>query len=34
MSWLKLGLRDELTLIIRGGIALAEHVPKAIICGV
>ena len=29
----KLGLRDELTLIIRGGIALAEHVPKAIICG-
>jgi len=29
----KMGLRDELTLIIRGGIALAEHVPKAIICG-
>ena len=29
----KLGLRDELTLIIRGGIGLAEHVPKAIICG-
>ena len=29
----KAGLRDELTLIIRGGIALAEHVPKAIICG-
>jgi len=29
----KLGSRDELTLIIRGGIALAEHVPKAIICG-
>jgi len=29
----KLGIRDELTLIIRGGIALAEHVPKAIICG-
>ena len=27
------GVRDELTLIIRGGIALAEHVPKAIICG-
>ena len=29
----KLGIRDELTLIVRGGIALAEHVPKAIICG-
>jgi ferredoxin len=29
----KLGVRDELTLIVGGGIALAEHVPKAIICG-
>ncbi len=29
----KRGLRDEVTLIVRGGIALAEHVPKAIICG-
>jgi hypothetical protein len=27
------GLRDEVTLIISGGIALAEHMAKAIICG-
>jgi hypothetical protein len=27
------GLRDEITLIASGGIALAEHVAKAIICG-
>lgn len=27
------GLRDELTLIISGGIGLAEHMAKAIICG-
>jgi ferredoxin len=27
------GLRDELTLVASGGIALAEHVPKAILCG-
>jgi len=26
-------LRDEVTLISSGGITLAEHVPKAIICG-
>lgn len=26
-------LRDEITLIASGGITLAEHVPKAIICG-
>ena len=26
-------LRDEVTLIASGGITLAEHVPKAIICG-
>jgi len=26
-------LRDELTLIVSGGIILVEHVPKAIICG-
>ena len=25
--------RDQVTLIISGGIALAEHLPKAIICG-
>jgi len=30
----KEGLRDEVTLIASGGITLAEHVPKAIICGV
>ena len=27
------GVRDELTLIVSGGIALAEHVAKTIICG-
>ncbi|HBZ56871.1 MAG TPA: hypothetical protein DEO88_15825 [Syntrophobacteraceae bacterium] len=26
-------LRDEVTLLMSGGIALAEHVPKALICG-
>jgi imidazole glycerol phosphate synthase subunit HisF len=26
-------LRDEVTLIVSGGITRAEHVPKAIICG-
>jgi hypothetical protein len=29
----KAGLRDEVTLIASGGIALAEHLAKAIICG-
>jgi hypothetical protein len=29
----KAGLRDEITLIVGGGIALAEHMAKAIICG-
>ena len=27
------GIRDRITLIASGGITLAEHVPKAIICG-
>jgi hypothetical protein len=27
------GIRDEITVIISGGIALAEHMAKAIICG-
>jgi len=27
------GLRDAVTLLVSGGIALAEHVPKALICG-
>ena len=27
------GLRDEITLIVAGGIALAEHMAKAILCG-
>jgi ferredoxin len=27
------GIRDEVTLVISGGIALAEHMAKAIICG-
>jgi hypothetical protein len=26
-------VRDEVTLLVSGGIALAEHVPKGIICG-
>ncbi len=32
-SLVKESLRDEVTLIVSGGITLAEHVPKAIICG-
>ncbi len=27
-------IRDEVTIIFSGGIAMAEHVPKAMICGV
>jgi len=27
------GIRDEVTLIVSGGIALAEHMAKSIICG-
>ncbi len=27
------GIRDEMTIIVSGGIALAEHMAKAIICG-
>jgi len=27
------GIRDEVTLVTSGGIATAEHVPKAIVCG-
>ena len=27
------GIRDEITLVISGGIALAEHLAKSIICG-
>jgi len=29
----KEALRDDVTLLVSGGITLAEHVPKAIICG-
>src|SRR5439155_1601223 len=29
----KEGLRDQVTIIASGGITLAEHVPKTIICG-
>jgi ferredoxin len=29
----KESIRDQVTLIMSGGIALAEHLPKAIICG-
>jgi glutamate synthase domain-containing protein 2 len=28
------GIRDEVTLISSGGIAMAEHVTKALLCGV
>ncbi|MHA1990195.1 MAG: glutamate synthase-related protein [Candidatus Hodarchaeales archaeon] len=27
------GIRDQISIIVSGGIILAEHVPKAIICG-
>ncbi len=27
------GIRDEVTLIASGGVAMAEHVPKAMLCG-
>lgn len=27
------GIRDEISIIASGGIAMAEHVPKALICG-
>ncbi|HZD12413.1 MAG TPA: glutamate synthase-related protein, partial [Candidatus Binatus sp.] len=29
----KEGMRDQTTILVSGGITLAEHVPKAIICG-
>jgi glutamate synthase domain-containing protein 2 len=32
-SLVKDGIRDEITLIASGGIALAEHMAKEIICG-
>ena len=32
-NFVKKGIRDQVTLIGSGGIAAAEHVPKAIICG-
>jgi hypothetical protein len=32
-AFLKAGCRDEVTLLGSGGIIAAEHVPKAIICG-
>ena len=27
------GMRDEISIIASGGIAMAEHVPKAVLCG-
>jgi hypothetical protein len=33
-TFIDAGIRDEVTLIGSGGIIAAEHVPKAIICGV
>lgn len=32
-SLVKAGVRDEVTMIMGGGIAAAEHIPKSIICG-
>jgi len=32
-TFLEAGIRDEITLIGSGGIIAAEHIPKAIICG-
>ncbi|MGB8215311.1 MAG: hypothetical protein WCE68_17315 [Anaerolineales bacterium] len=32
-SFVELGIRDEVTLIGSGGLIAAEHLPKAIICG-
>lgn len=29
----QVGLRDAVTLVVSGGIAAAEHMPKAIVCG-
>lgn len=34
LNLVKRHLRDEITFLGKGGIAAAEHVPKAIICGV
>ncbi|MFC1868103.1 glutamate synthase-related protein [Thermodesulfobacteriota bacterium] len=33
LALVEAGIRDEITLIASGGIAMAEHVAKAIICG-
>jgi glutamate synthase domain-containing protein 2 len=33
LSLIKAGLRDRATLVVSGGIAAAEHLPKAISCG-
>jgi ferredoxin len=33
LNLVKRQMRDEITLLEKGGIAAAEHVPKAIICG-
>jgi ferredoxin len=33
LALLERGIRDEVTLLVGGGIAMAEHVAKSIICG-
>jgi ferredoxin len=33
LDFIKKGKRDEITIIGKGGIAAAEHIPKLIICG-
>lgn len=32
-SLVEAGVRDEITLLVSGGLAMAEHVAKAVICG-
>lgn len=34
LALVEAGIRDEITLLASGGIAMAEHVAKAVICGV
>jgi len=33
LKFVEAGLRDEVTLLVSGGVAMAEHVAKSIICG-
>jgi ferredoxin len=33
LKLVEIGIRDEITIIVSGGIAMAEQVPKAMLCG-